>query len=306
MPSFNNAVGQNHVAHQPQPNQVNLGQGPAPQGPVQFRSGNKPLLTRIAEKLGLQQAPATGGPNPALTVVTPSKRQALSNNLFKGRELSMGKLADRTNVAGHRLALVSSMKFFANGRMHNSPRLDTDYTVTNAKGQDLKGFSISADPNSSQLDPTRPVVLYFSGSGGTAEKYGAEIGKNYAENQNCNFVAVNYRGYGESEAINPSETSIAKDGMTMINHLIQQGFPPDKIIVHGYSMGASVAAHVQARVEESGYQLRGVVYDRPMSSATGAAHDYAADTAKGMWDNKVFKGIAGAIGTAIAKVSVDR
>jgi len=90
-------------------------------------------------------------------------------------------------------------------------------------------------------------------------------------------VALNYQGYGQSSDKSPSEKSITKDGFAMINHLLQLGFQPDQIIVHGYSMGASVAPRLQASVESRGYTLGGVVYDRPMSSATGAAKSVAEE-----------------------------
>jgi pimeloyl-ACP methyl ester carboxylesterase len=304
-------VGNNQAA-------VNLGnvhqnQAQQPQGPVQFRSGNKSILTRIAEKLGRATPVAGhGATHAAFTVKTPSQRGA---STF-GEGQTMGSLGARTaapnrtddqgnaipDLADHQRNITDGLRqsFVGNVRVDSTPRLNLNYTVTNSSNETLSGYSISADPNSANLDLTRPVVVYFSGSGGTAEEYGADIGKAYALNKNANFVAVNYRGYGASDQTGLSEKSLVKDGMSIINHLVQQGFDPNQIIVHGYSMGADVASHVQARVEESGHQLRGVIYDRPMTSATGAAHDYGRE----MVDNPVGKAIVGQIGKAVAKLTV--
>ena len=57
-------------------------------------------------------------------------------------------------------------------------------------------------------------------------------------------------------------------------------------------------------LRETGHELRGVIYDRPMTSATGAAHDTAKEVAQEVWDNNKFKSFAGAIGTAAAKLTV--
>jgi hypothetical protein len=49
------------------------------------------------------------------------------------------------------------------------------------------------------------------------------------------------------------------------------GFPPEKIILRGYSLGASVASRLHALTELKGEQLGGVIYDRPMTSVQEAA-----------------------------------
>ncbi len=272
-------------------------------GPIQFRSGNKSLFTRIADRLGLS-APGPNTPHARFTAVTPSKKHALTNNLLGVRDEVMGKKADRQDVNNSRANITNLMQTtFVNGvRTDSTPRLNTNYSITTSKGDTLHGFSMSANPAATQLDTTRPVVVFFSGSGGSAEKYGGEIGKHYSVDKNCNFVALNYRGYGQSTDVTPSETTIVKDGIEVINHLLSQGFSPDQIIVHGYSMGATVAAHVQARVEESGYALKGAVYDRPMSSATGAAKDHMAGDMTGI--KKSIVGGVASFGTKITTGSM--
>ena len=151
-------------------------------------------------------------------------------------------------------------------------------------GETLRGFSVSANPESQRLDTTKPVVLFLSGSAGqdvgdpaTSEDQGADLAAHFAKDRGCNFVGLNYRGFGQSSDIKLSERSITQDGFAMLNHLLDQRFRTDDIIVHGYSLGASVAAQIQRRVEASGHELRGVVYDRPMSSATGAAKAHVGE-----------------------------
>ena len=56
-----------------------------------------------------------------------------------------------------------------------------------------------------------------------------------------NAITVNYRGFGDSEGGLPSKESVYKDGQAMFNHLLQMGFKPDQIVIHGYSMGGAVA-----------------------------------------------------------------
>ena len=317
MPQVGQVAVQNH---QPAYNAGNVGNNQAPQqqqGPVQFRSSNKNVFVRLAEKVGLKTPhTAHNAPHGGFTMATPVKRglttifSGMSVGTHGARTEGPGRTDDYGNplktLAQHRADLVYEMSHvMVNGvAVNESARLDTNYTI-NTGNQNMRGFSISANANGAALDNTRPVVLYLSGSGGAAENYGAEIGRAYALDKNVNFVAVNYRGYGGSDQVKPSEASLVHDGIAMINHLIQnEGFSPDQIIVHGYSMGATIASHVQSRVEETGHELRSVIYDRPMTSATGAAHDMGKEMAKEIWDNRGFKAFAGAVGTAVAKVTV--
>lgn len=260
---------QQHVQH--------VADAPPPQaaGPVQFSSSNKSIFRRIADKLGVG-GPQRPTPHAKFTVVAPSKKGFFTNNLQGVRDEVFGDKANRQDVSA-RILLAVKMQ-----RTGSSHRLNTDYTIQTGRGDTLSGFSMSAAPNSAALDVNRPVVLFLSGSNGSAEQYGGDLAKHYAVDHQTNFVALNYRGYGESTDVKPSEASITKDGFEMINHLLQQGFSPDQIIVHGFSMGASVAAHIQARVEEGGYALRGAIYDRPMSSATGAAKSVAEEAGPGL------------------------
>ena len=47
-------------------------------------------------------------------------------------------------------------------------------------------------------DTGKPVVLLLTGSGGTAEEYGYDLGKMYSEELDVNVMGVNYRGFGAS------------------------------------------------------------------------------------------------------------
>ena len=128
------------------------------------------------------------------------------------------------------------------------------------------------------------MVLFLSGSDGPAEGYSGHIADHYVNGRGVNFLALNFRGFGESDDVRPTETTITKDGFAMLNHLLDQGFRPESIVVHGFSMGASVAARLQARVESEGHQLRGVIYDRPMSSAIDAGRaNVIADEGADSW-----------------------
>ncbi|EJO9867428.1 MARTX multifunctional-autoprocessing repeats-in-toxin holotoxin RtxA [Vibrio vulnificus] len=133
------------------------------------------------------------------------------------------------------------------------------------------------------------VVLFLHGSGSSAEEQASEI-RNHYQKQGIDMLAVNLRGYGESDG-GPSEKGLYQDARTMFNYLVNdKGIDPSNIIIHGYSMGGPIAADLARYAAQNGQAVSGLLLDRPMPSMTKAitAHEMA---------NPV--GIVGAIAKAV-------
>ncbi|EJL6270778.1 MARTX multifunctional-autoprocessing repeats-in-toxin holotoxin RtxA [Vibrio cholerae] len=133
--------------------------------------------------------------------------------------------------------------------------------------------------------PSGKVVLFLHGSGSSAEEQASAI-RNHYQKQGIDMLAVNLRGYGESDG-GPSE----KDARTMFNYLVNdKGIDPSNIIIHGYSMGGPIAADLARYAAQNGQAVSGLLLDRPMPSMTKAitAHEVANPA-----------GIVGAIAKAV-------
>lgn len=137
-------------------------------------------------------------------------------------------------------------------------------------GRTLRGNFFSAAGHNlkehAAPDLGRPVVLFLSGSAGTAETQGTEIAESY-QAMGASVLAMNYGGFGGSTG-EPSEQGLLEDGQAMLRHLLEMGYRADQIVLHGYSMGGAIAGQLQAANEAAGLDLRGVMLDRPMLSAT--------------------------------------
>lgn len=155
-------------------------------------------------------------------------------------------------------------------------------TVPSAGGRRLAGNFFSAAGHNLRTvennapDTTKPVVLFLSGSGGTAEDYGTEIAEFYQES-GASTLAVNFGGFGDSTGGSPSEQSLLEDGQAMLKYLRDLGYDEDKIILHGFSMGGAIAGMLAAHNEKSGMKLRGLVLDRPMVSVTHGVQAHGMD-----------------------------
>ncbi|MDQ2164692.1 MULTISPECIES: MARTX multifunctional-autoprocessing repeats-in-toxin holotoxin RtxA [Vibrio] len=147
--------------------------------------------------------------------------------------------------------------------------------------------AVSSDTETSAT--SGKVVLFLHGSGSSAEEQASEI-RNHYQKQGIDMLAVNLRGYGESDG-GPSEKGLYQDARTMFNYLVNdKGIDPSNIIIHGYSMGGPIAADLARYAAQNGQAVSGLLLDRPMPSMTKAitAHEVANPA-----------GIVGAIAKAV-------
>jgi len=118
-------------------------------------------------------------------------------------------------------------------------------TVTAADGTRLRGWI--AEGNAA---PNR-VVLYF---GGNAE----EVSWTLADvrwPRDWSIVALNYRGYGESEG-KPGERQLIADSLSIYDAVAaRSGVDRDRIVVFGRSLGTALATHVAAERPVAGAVL---------------------------------------------------
>ena len=79
------------------------------------------------------------------------------------------------------------------------------------------------------------------------------------------FLVVDYRGYGKSQG-HPSERGLYEDGDAAYADLLSLGYKPEQIILHGESLGTTVAVDLATRK-----QCAGVVLESPLLSLRAMA-----------------------------------
>ncbi|TVU66077.1 MARTX multifunctional-autoprocessing repeats-in-toxin holotoxin RtxA [Vibrio atlanticus] len=130
------------------------------------------------------------------------------------------------------------------------------------------------EPEGGESKGNGKVVLFLHGSGSSSEEQASAIRSHYHK-QNIDMLAVNMRGYGESDG-GPSEKGLYRDARTMFKYLVNdKGIDPSNIIIHGYSMGGPIAADLARFAAQNGQAVSGLLLDRPMPSMTKAitAHE---------------------------------
>ena len=99
------------------------------------------------------------------------------------------------------------------------------------------------------------TVIYCHGNGGNLSYYLDTA--TFLNRLNLNCLLFDYRGYGDSEG-KPSEQGTYLDAEAAYNWLVnEKGIAPSKIIIYGWSLGASVAAKLAAKVDCAALVLDG-------------------------------------------------
>lgn len=100
-------------------------------------------------------------------------------------------------------------------------------------------------------------MLYLHGNGGNISSRGYVEHYKALRTLGVNIIAVDYRGYGESEGT-PSEVGLYKDARAAFDYLVNaRGVPPDRIVTFGYSLGSSVAVQLATEVDAAAVILEG-------------------------------------------------
>ncbi|XP_038217203.1 lysophosphatidylserine lipase ABHD12-like isoform X2 [Zerene cesonia] len=134
----------------------------------------------------------------------------------------------------------------------------------------LKGnFDDSSDKEvlSRRLDDelansNRPIILYCHGnSNSRAASHRIELYK-FFQKMDFHTIAFDYRGYGDSTNIQPSESGVVEDSLVVYDWLhttIQTGHGRPAVFVWGHSLGTGISSHLLGNLEE----LSKNVLDRP-------------------------------------------
>ena len=106
-----------------------------------------------------------------------------------------------------------------------------DLDVTAADGVRLRGWRLRGGG--------KTVLVYLHGNGGNIS-HRLDRSRTLVESLGLDVVLVDYRGYGKSEG-RPSEQGLYADGEAIYEAARARGFPPERIVLFGESLGCAVA-----------------------------------------------------------------
>lgn len=132
----------------------------------------------------------------------------------------------------------------------------TDVWLRTSDGVRLHGWWIPAGDS-------RVATLFFHGNAGNITHRVDRMREIPAAGSAV--LMLDYRGYGKSEG-RPTEKGLYADAEAGYQHLLGAGYPPERIVVHGESLGTAVAVDLATR-----RPCAGVVLEAPFPSARAVA-----------------------------------
>ncbi|GAB2479966.1 alpha/beta hydrolase [Promicromonospora xylanilytica] len=125
-----------------------------------------------------------------------------------------------------------------------------DVTLATADGLDLAAWFVPPAP---EVRDREVAVLVAPGNGGN--RLGRAGLAELLTEHGFAILLLDYRGYGANPG-RPSEAGLALDARAAQRALAERGYPPERTIYFGESLGTGVVAALQAEVPPAGLLLR--------------------------------------------------
>lgn len=113
--------------------------------------------------------------------------------------------------------------------------------------------------------PSRGVILYFHGNAGSVASW-YQVATRLIDHDVDVFL-IDYRTYGKSRG-DLSEEGLYLDAMASYQYLLDQGWEPAEIVVHGRSLGSAMATSVAAEKP-----VGAVILETPFSCLKSLANE---------------------------------
>lgn len=88
--------------------------------------------------------------------------------------------------------------------------------------------------------------------------------------QDSHVIAIDYRGFGDSTPVLPTEEGMQTDAIASFKHITALGVPASRIILVGHSLGSGVANYLARYLENDGQRPGGVILIAAYASIAGA------------------------------------
>jgi pimeloyl-ACP methyl ester carboxylesterase len=111
-----------------------------------------------------------------------------------------------------------------------------------------------------------PTIMFFHGNAGNIGLRLPNAIQMY-QYLRANIMLVEYRGYGDSDDVTPSERGLKLDSEAALRFLsTYETVDPDRIFVFGRSLGGAVSFHLAQYAQQNGLPLAGVIVENTFLS----------------------------------------
>lgn len=215
--------------------------------------------------------PGWGGPQHPAAVDTPTAPSSAARNVAR---LAMAYVA--MTVVGTAMMcspLLQRKMLYMRGVQNPFQRFNMltidgmaiEHFELEVDGQNLRGwhFPVPGWPGEDGRRG-RDTVLYLHGnSGSRASQHRLELYRLLVAELKMGVVAIDYRGFGDSADVSPTETTLVDDAMAAWNWTVEHAGPQQRVHVWGHSLGTGVATALLHRLEADGIRPASLVLESP-------------------------------------------
>ncbi|GBN31127.1 Monoacylglycerol lipase ABHD12 [Araneus ventricosus] len=129
-------------------------------------------------------------------------------------------------------------------------------------------------PDTVAFKDNRPIFLYLHGNAGTrAGHHRVELYKLLSEKVDAHVLAFDYRGFGDSSNVSPTEDGVVEDTVQVYNWLLQR-VNASRIFVWGHSLGTGVGVAFLERLSNSPNKPAALILEAPFTRIIDAARHH--------------------------------
>ena len=137
----------------------------------------------------------------------------------------------------------------------------------------LRGY-IYKDDNVVNKELSGKYIIFYSGSGSSNTFQVIDVAEEYVK-KGAVVIGVDYSGFGDSgDKVSSGKIrkeNIYCDALKVFDYVIEDmKINPENVIIHGYSLGGPVAAHVCSERLKAGYRLGGLILQSSMKNTPNA------------------------------------
>ncbi len=135
------------------------------------------------------------------------------------------------------------------------------------------------------VQPPRGYLLYFHGQGGNLNGHSERM--KWAANLGYDTLGFDYRGWGTSTDVEPTEPGILEDSKATLAYFVQRtGVQPGEMIFYGRSFGAAVATQLAVETNPGVLILESAFASVQELKSDSSRLDFpSAWISNGEWDN---------------------
>jgi pimeloyl-ACP methyl ester carboxylesterase len=138
-------------------------------------------------------------------------------------------------------------------------------SLTTSDGLRLQAVTLSAPPSGH----SSYWILYCGGGQTSLHRPGVQGQLQKLRSLGYNVLAFDYRGFGENPGV-PSEPGLYEDALAAYNYLVKDmGVRPSHVLIHGISLGSTVAVDLATKVPANGLVLFSAFDSLPSLVASG-------------------------------------